>query len=306
VSPCVTLRHRGRTFCQKRVSAQTLLSVSRAEASGLRRPSSDRGFPWEVRGKGGGVCVARYYDPATGQFLSLDPDVAQTDAPFNYSGDDPVNEVDPNGLSGQETVPNPCWTEGPDRPPCCSPASQNPGGTGWLRWVAIGITIVATLPLDETGVGEGLDATVIATETATDVAAQTTADVAADTADTESGGGTLSNFGNASGPKAGRLSDFGISSSDETIGPYSPTAPTDDIPGTSTFRDPATSGLTGHYWNIPANTDLPDGLGFHEDGADVGGNAPVGHVTIYPTSGMNFAEFQNLVQGLPWEYGGKI
>ena len=260
----------------------------------------------KVRWDAPGVCVARYYDPATGQFLSLDPDVAQTDAPFNYSGDDPVNEVDPNGLSGQETVPNPCWTEGPDRPPCCSPASQNPGGTGWLRWVAIGITIVATLPLDETGVGEGLDATVIATETATDVAAQTTADVAADTADTESGGGTLSNFGNASGPKAGRLSDFGISSSDETIGPYSPTAPTDDIPGTSTFRDPATSGLTGHYWNIPANTDLPDGLGFHEDGADVGGNAPVGHVTIYPTSGMNFAEFQNLVQGLPWEYGGKI
>jgi hypothetical protein len=132
-----------------------------------------------------GVCVARYYDPSTGEFLSLDPAVGLTEAPFNYAGDNPVNEVDPSGLSGQETVPNPCWTEGPDRPPCCAPASQNPGGTGWLGWVAIAVTIVATLPLDETGVGEGLDAAVIATETATDVAAQTTADVAADTAEDE-------------------------------------------------------------------------------------------------------------------------
>ena len=130
-------------------------------------------------------CVARYYDPSTGEFLSLDPAVGLTEAPFNYAGDNPVNEVDPSGLSGQETVPNPCWTEGPDRPPCCAPASQNPGGTGWLGWVAIAVTIVATLPLDETGVGEGLDAAVIATETATDVAAQTTADVAADTAEDE-------------------------------------------------------------------------------------------------------------------------
>jgi hypothetical protein len=44
------------------------------------------------------ACVARYYDPATGQFLSIDPDVAQTEAPFDYTGDDPVNEVDPTGL----------------------------------------------------------------------------------------------------------------------------------------------------------------------------------------------------------------
>ncbi len=44
------------------------------------------------------VCVARYYDPSTGQFLSLDPNVAQTLAPFGYAGDDPVNEVDQSGL----------------------------------------------------------------------------------------------------------------------------------------------------------------------------------------------------------------
>ncbi|HUC15635.1 MAG TPA: RHS repeat-associated core domain-containing protein, partial [Acidimicrobiales bacterium] len=42
---------------------------------------------------------ARYYDPLTGQFLSLDPDVAQTMAPFNYAGNNPVNANDPSGLS---------------------------------------------------------------------------------------------------------------------------------------------------------------------------------------------------------------
>jgi RHS repeat-associated protein len=40
---------------------------------------------------------ARYYDPSTGQFLSVDPDVSVTDAPFNYAGDDPVNTIDPSG-----------------------------------------------------------------------------------------------------------------------------------------------------------------------------------------------------------------
>jgi hypothetical protein len=44
------------------------------------------------------ACVARYYDPTTGQFLSIDPDVAQTLAPFAYVGDDPVNSIDPLGL----------------------------------------------------------------------------------------------------------------------------------------------------------------------------------------------------------------
>ena len=42
---------------------------------------------------------ARYYDPASGQFLSLDPDVGLTQAPYNYAGEDPVNESDPSGLS---------------------------------------------------------------------------------------------------------------------------------------------------------------------------------------------------------------
>ncbi len=41
---------------------------------------------------------ARWYDPATGQFLNVDPALAITQAPYAYANDDPVNNVDPSGL----------------------------------------------------------------------------------------------------------------------------------------------------------------------------------------------------------------
>jgi hypothetical protein len=44
--------------------------------------------------------VGRYYDPQTGQFLSVDPEVQQTLDAYVYVGDDPVNGIDPLGL---------CW-----------------------------------------------------------------------------------------------------------------------------------------------------------------------------------------------------
>ena len=40
----------------------------------------------------------RYYDPVTGQFLSLDPLVDETGQSYAYTGDDPVDGVDPSGL----------------------------------------------------------------------------------------------------------------------------------------------------------------------------------------------------------------
>ena len=43
--------------------------------------------------------VNRYYDPSTGQFLSVDPLVGITDQPYQYAGGDPVNFIDPLGLS---------------------------------------------------------------------------------------------------------------------------------------------------------------------------------------------------------------
>ena len=41
----------------------------------------------------------RYYDPATAQFVSIDPLVATTGQPYQYAGDDPINGSDPSGLS---------------------------------------------------------------------------------------------------------------------------------------------------------------------------------------------------------------
>ena len=42
--------------------------------------------------------VHRYYDPTTGQFLSVDPALAITGQPYAFTGDDPLNATDPLGL----------------------------------------------------------------------------------------------------------------------------------------------------------------------------------------------------------------
>ena len=41
--------------------------------------------------------IGRYYDPATGQFLSVDRIVRETHAPFEYASDNPVDLTDPTG-----------------------------------------------------------------------------------------------------------------------------------------------------------------------------------------------------------------
>ena len=41
---------------------------------------------------------ARYYDPATAQFVSVDPLVSQTQQPYEYAGNDPTDASDPLGL----------------------------------------------------------------------------------------------------------------------------------------------------------------------------------------------------------------
>lgn len=50
---------------------------------------------------------ARYYDPATGQFLTRDPIEAQTREAYGYVGGNPLNETDPTGLCWGPT----CWVE---------------------------------------------------------------------------------------------------------------------------------------------------------------------------------------------------
>jgi hypothetical protein len=48
--------------------------------------------------------INRYYDPTTGMFFTVDPDVSQTGQPYLYAGDDPVNGVDPFGLWGWNPI----------------------------------------------------------------------------------------------------------------------------------------------------------------------------------------------------------
>ncbi len=43
--------------------------------------------------------VNRYYDPGTGQFISVDPDLIDTQAAYAYAGADPVTGTDPTGLN---------------------------------------------------------------------------------------------------------------------------------------------------------------------------------------------------------------
>jgi hypothetical protein len=46
--------------------------------------------------------INRYYDPATGEFISVDPDVAVTGQPYAYASDDPVDITDPTGRDDTE------------------------------------------------------------------------------------------------------------------------------------------------------------------------------------------------------------
>jgi RHS repeat-associated protein len=48
---------------------------------------------------------ARVYDPATAQFLTVDPLGATTRAPYYYAGDNPLNQADPAGLVASASGP---------------------------------------------------------------------------------------------------------------------------------------------------------------------------------------------------------
>ncbi len=50
--------------------------------------------------------VHRYYDPITGQFLSVDPDVGSTGTPYAYAGDDPIARSD---VLGEKSSQGDTW-----------------------------------------------------------------------------------------------------------------------------------------------------------------------------------------------------
>ena len=87
------------------------------------------------------------------------------------------------------------------------------------------------------------------------------------------------------------------------VGPEPPNSPT----GASAYGDTAQSGLTGHYYLLPAGTELPLGLDAIADGMDVRPDSlqkPT-HYTIFPTQRMTAEQFLAAFERLPWQYAGK-
>ncbi len=91
---------------------------------------------------------ARVYDPATAQFLTIDPMVSLTQQPYAYVGDNPLNLADPNGF---EAVPLPAPVAGgcAAAPEVCGAAAAG-GVDVWL-----GIKVFNAWAGEESGNDEG-------------------------------------------------------------------------------------------------------------------------------------------------------
>jgi RHS repeat-associated protein len=71
---------------------------------------------------------ARYYDPATGQFISRDPELASTWEPYSYVAQNPLNATDPSGL---------CFGFGPSSNGICDFVRDNATSAahGVMNWI---------------------------------------------------------------------------------------------------------------------------------------------------------------------------
>jgi uncharacterized protein RhaS with RHS repeats len=80
-------------------AGQDLPSTAVASIRSTRRRRLHR---CRVHAARNGDAVHRYYDPATGQFLSMDPLDAVTNQPYSYVNNDPANVTDPSGQSAKK------------------------------------------------------------------------------------------------------------------------------------------------------------------------------------------------------------
>ncbi|SED13647.1 RHS repeat-associated core domain-containing protein [Amycolatopsis tolypomycina] len=131
---------------------------------------------------------ARYYDPSTAEFLTVDPQVDTTHAPYSYAGGNPANATDPSGLASLCTGAQekhdtammdryckpPAYTANPDRcprfntdGPGCADAAWNaahPFSTGTAGiciggTIAVGEGITGSVCLTASGSSYGITAT---------------------------------------------------------------------------------------------------------------------------------------------------
>ena len=78
-----------------------MANVGTFRVHALQRRSSGRPSTSELLEKAREVCAARWYDPATGEFLSVDPDFSKTLDAYGYADENPLDGTDPSGLSGE-------------------------------------------------------------------------------------------------------------------------------------------------------------------------------------------------------------
>jgi hypothetical protein len=78
--------------------------------------------------------VNRYYDPSTGQFLSVDSRVDETGTPYTFTDGDPVNNSDPNGEMKIGPHGELCGSLGtPQNVQCITPTTSSSGCQAILR-----------------------------------------------------------------------------------------------------------------------------------------------------------------------------
>ncbi len=77
--------------------------------------------------------------------------------------------------------------------------------------------------------------------------------------------------------------------------------------GASCFADIDQCALTGHYFMLPAGTEMPEGIAVIADGQDINSESafPPTHHTVYPGQQMKVERFVELFVGLAWQYAGK-
>lgn len=112
---------------EKRASRSAVFCRCPTVDSPQRKPSSDAVRPPCTATRAIGGRVGRYYDPATDQFLSVDPDLAETGQPYAFTADDPLNSTDPLGLGPSNQFGQNC---GGDSLSNCHETPTQESGTG--------------------------------------------------------------------------------------------------------------------------------------------------------------------------------
>jgi hypothetical protein len=92
-----------------------------------------------------GCSVRRYYDPATGQFISVDPLVDHTESPYAYASQDPVNTYDLEGTVAAAQLD--AWMVNPtcEITGCGAGTNFAQDHTSLLRLAVVGVASVAVV-----------------------------------------------------------------------------------------------------------------------------------------------------------------